>query len=589
MLPFYKPELIDSSGVTIREIYDAISVQAARAFNADGSCTVVIPSYYPRSWFRMHLRMVLWRHDYEGVPRNFGETIWFLKKIDHDRSNLTYTLTFVDAFAMLKGRLIAYTSQGPYADKTLEEFELVTYNSALRADNMMRAYMRENVGAEALDTTRLIPDIVIEEDRDLGAYVEKQAAWAELEATLVDITRMSSAKGVDLFYDLLPQTQGKFAFHIWSDLRGVDRVRGTDQPLVLTEESGLISDVHEVEDWTDVATYVYVLGFDSGGSQIIVRAENKALSRDDPFGRIEITANASEADANSVLSDMAVGTLRSHRPRKILTAKVVENSSLVFGRDFDYGDRLMVQVGAAEYECVLDAVATNWQQGREELDLRLQGTVFTDEFEVTVWAPPEPAPTNEPPTADAGPDQTIDFGMAAIMDGSSSDDGLPNPPATLTNTWSQTSGAGTALFGDIHNLGTTTTFDAPGVYVIRLTASDGDLSTFDEMTVTVNDTEEPPPDNLPPTVDAGPDQVIDFGMAAIMAGDTDDDGLPNPPGTLDKTWTQESGPGTALFGDIHSSGTTVTFDAPGVYVLRFTADDSALTAFDECTITVNEV
>lgn len=97
--------------------------------------------------------------------------------------------------------------------------------------------------------------------------------------------------------------------------------------------------------------------------------------------------------------------------------------------------------------------------------------------------------------------------------------------------------------------------------------------------------------NTAPSVDAGSDDV-----AALLAGADDylldgtvtDDGLPNPPGSVALLWSKTSGPGTATFDDATSMDTAVNFSATGVYVLRLTADDDDLTAYDEVTITVSD-
>jgi hypothetical protein len=97
----------------------------------------------------------------------------------------------------------------------------------------------------------------------------------------------------------------------------------------------------------------------------------------------------------------------------------------------------------------------------------------------------------------------------------------------------------------------------------------------------------PPGDaNVAPVVDAGTDQSITFPAVATLVGSATDDGNPNPPGTLTTTWTKVSGPGTVTFGDASDPTTTATFSTVGVYVLRLTADDSALDASDDIQITV---
>ena len=54
-------------------------------------------------------------------------------------------------------------------------------------------------------------------------------------------------------------------------------------------------------------------------------------------------------------------------------------------------------------------------------------------------------PVNQPPSVNAGTDQTITLPAAANLDGTVTDDGLPGP---FTTTWSKFSGPGTVTFGE---------------------------------------------------------------------------------------------------------------------------------------------
>ncbi len=96
------------------------------------------------------------------------------------------------------------------------------------------------------------------------------------------------------------------------------------------------------------------------------------------------------------------------------------------------------------------------------------------------------------------------------------------------------------------------------------------------------------PVNLPPVVDAGPAQQITLPVSNVnLDGTVTDDGRPNPPATVTSTWSLVSGPGAVTFGNVNAVDTTAVFPAAGSYTLRLTASDSALTASDEVTITVN--
>jgi hypothetical protein len=106
---------------------------------------------------------------------------------------------------------------------------------------------------------------------------------------------------------------------------------------------------------------------------------------------------------------------------------------------------------------------------------------------------------NQAPVVDAGPNRTVAYGDAAALDGSVSDDGQPTP-ATLSTAWSRSSGPGTVTFGNAGAVDTTAQFSEAGTYVLRLTASDGQRTTFDEMTVTV----QPPTTPIPNPDDTNP-------------------------------------------------------------------------------------
>jgi len=381
--------------------------------------------------------------------------------------------------------------------------------------------------------------------------------------------------------------------------------------------------------------------------------------------------------------------------------------------------------------------------------------------EYTTGTPPPPG--NEPPTVNAGPDQSVVLPNAIVLDGTVTDDAKPDPPATVTTSWSEVTGPGTVTFTNPASVDTTATFDAPGSYVLRLSATDSALSATDDVTVTVTDTAPPsgsldvpvvagsddaeqalsgsvalsssdlelvtdgttvqavgtrftglqipvaatithawvqfrtdevstdgasltiraeaadnaptyqavsgnvtsravtggvswtppawnvvgeqaaaqrtpelaalvqavvsrpgwaqgnalalqfsgsgrrtaeafeggfpatlhveyttggPPPNLPPSVNAGPDQVVFLPGTANLDGTVTDDGVPNPPAAVTTSWSKVSGPGTVTFANPSSVDTTASFSVDGSYVLRLTAADGELTASDELTVTV---
>lgn len=99
---------------------------------------------------------------------------------------------------------------------------------------------------------------------------------------------------------------------------------------------------------------------------------------------------------------------------------------------------------------------------------------------------------NQAPIVDAGLDLTVS-NFSVLLDATVTDDGLPNPPAGLTYIWSQISGPGTATFSNATAEDTTVTLPDGvfGEYTFSLNASDSELSSTDEVTVTVSEPSEP--------------------------------------------------------------------------------------------------
>ncbi len=188
-------------------------------------------------------------------------------------------------------------------------------------------------------------------------------------------------------------------------------------------------------------------------------------------------------------------------------------------------------------------------------------------------------PPNQPPTVNAGPDQTVTLPNSASLNGSVSDDGLP-AGATLTTTWSKVSGPGNVTFANPNVTFTTASFSTAGTYVLRLTANDSQLSAGDDLTINVN------PQNQSPTVSAGLDQTITLPNLVTLNGNVSDDGLPAG-SALASSWTKVSGPGTVTFTNPNAAVTNASFSVAGSYTLRLTSSDSQLSSSDDAVITVN--
>lgn len=153
---------------------------------------------------------------------------------------------------------------------------------------------------------------------------------------------------------------------------------------------------------------------------------------------------------------------------------------------------------------------------------------------------------NDAPIVNAGPDQSITLPDGASLTGSVTDDGRPAPPS-LQTAWSQVSGPGAAVFADPASPVTTVTFDLPGSYVLRLTGDDGELTSFDELTVVVLDADpgNGPPEVISVVISPTSPRTNDLLTASAVANDPDGD-----PVTLSYRWTRN---GSEIVGQTSST------------------------------------
>jgi RHS repeat-associated protein len=178
-------------------------------------------------------------------------------------------------------------------------------------------------------------------------------------------------------------------------------------------------------------------------------------------------------------------------------------------------------------------------------------------------------PQNQAPVVSAGPDDSGNAPQVYQLHGTVTDDGYPLN-GKLTMLWTQVSGPDEAVFSDAMVATPIVHLNSAGPYVLKLTATDGELSSSATLTLTMT------MGNKPPVVNAGPDQILGLPNAnATLTGTVSDDGLPTG-STITVQWSQLSGPAPATFTSATSLQTGISFTTAGLYTLQLTASDSEL-------------
>ncbi len=175
--------------------------------------------------------------------------------------------------------------------------------------------------------------------------------------------------------------------------------------------------------------------------------------------------------------------------------------------------------------------------------------------------------SNEPPTADAGVDQSIRAGDLVTLDGTASfDDNTTSENLLYSWTFSSIPAGSNASLLDDDTDSPAFTVDSAGTYVVRLVVTDeGGLSSPpDEIEVSS--------DNLAPTSDAGLDQLVLVGTSVVLDGSASSDPETDP---LTFVWSISTVPSGSV-STLSGAGTvfpTFVPDLQGSYTIDLTVSD----------------
>ncbi|MDQ3001513.1 MAG: cellulase family glycosylhydrolase [Fibrobacterota bacterium] len=193
---------------------------------------------------------------------------------------------------------------------------------------------------------------------------------------------------------------------------------------------------------------------------------------------------------------------------------------------------------------------------------------------------------NIAPVVNAGIDLSVNLPNKAALNGTVTDDGLPS--STLTYKWTVTSSPrkSSVVFGTPAAPATTAGFSKIGNYILRLTASDGQYSAYDDIAVTVLSATA----NVAPTATV---MVSGSGLAksngntpaVILNALVKDDGFPF--GDLEQSWHFVDGPEVIRFANPELIATDAVFPKPGNYTVGFTVNDFDLTSTTLVAFTVS--
>lgn len=286
-------------------------------------------------------RLGVWRSINGQSEALDGDAI-FLPRIFEYTTDLT-TIIGLHVNELFARRIVAYNSGTSYTSK-----------AATFADNLVKTFIKENMGASIVNVDRDGSDTYA----DISAYVStasnlsraasiaKEAARRILAEVILELAQASTNAGTYLATEIVSAGGTSLEARTYTTARGVNRSSSSTRPYTLSEENGRLRNAKLRLDYSREVTFAIAAGAGVGANRLIATASDGTRIVASPFNRREQYIDMGNCKDTTQLQNAANAAVRAGRPDRVLTADLQETPSAIRGIHFDLGD-IVVQIGRA--------------------------------------------------------------------------------------------------------------------------------------------------------------------------------------------------------------------------------------------------
>jgi hypothetical protein len=373
-------DLVDINGNAILPDVAFTKLDYSRGFATVGSMNVVLGPGYDPGQFERDSNLRIWRTPQGGGTALEASGIWFVRSKEIDLNTGIITLGCEDQMGLLKRRIVGYRSQTILADHAIDG----TYDPMEAADDMMKAYVRENMGADAVwpvggapDTDRnLEPYFIVEDDKTLAPIVNETASMKTVFDTLKSIRDKAreATPSTELFFDVKANANGVFEFRTLIGSLGLDQ-QDAIGGLIFSVENNSLTKATLTWDWEKELTYAYI-GVGGHTSSHDVQRYPASDGRDtaNHWNRIETYIAGEET---TTVSEQALSVVEAARPKIVLNAQTVDTPDIKYGIHYFYGDSVWVQAAGYTFLCHIHSIKNRVSDGNENPVVNLVGEIPT--------------------------------------------------------------------------------------------------------------------------------------------------------------------------------------------------------------------
>lgn len=350
--------LARDDGTRIASLDQAVSFEYVRTVNQPGRFTVDLPGDFDLTLLDKDRRVAFWRRPVGGEQRlDFDGLITWIGIADDAHANPIITIAGPSLSGLLERRIVAYAAASAQASKTAE------------ADDLMRAIIRENFGADATDTARSLDASLfsVQPDLTLGPALTKGFAWRKTSDVLAELADAARQAGTEVFYEFAPIDDTTLEFRVAIDQPGLDRTAD-----VILRRGQHLANCSVTLDYDSERNVIYAGGQGTEAARVIKSSEDTARSGLSIFARSEDFTNASANALDDGVQAAADAALIAARPALKISAEILQVPGAIYGLDFFFGDRVTADLFGLQRACLIRSVHVSVSSGKEMVEARLE-------------------------------------------------------------------------------------------------------------------------------------------------------------------------------------------------------------------------
>jgi len=338
----YRIHLLRDDFTKLAVYTNFVSIRTVQTANAVGSFDIVFPKSFNKQWLAPDRIIEIYRSG-PDVPeyRHFSGLLrkWYWGSA----SDGTETLNLVgtDWNDLLKRRVVAYAKGTAGADKSGH------------IDNVIKAYVRENLGASAGAGRSLAScGLVVQSDTSKGSTVTASHEYTNLLQAIQDVSDDATDLSEQVFFWIEHVGKNIVEFRTNVGFMGQNRTQ-TSSPLYFGEDLGNLINPRTSYDYTDEVNFVYVSGRGEGEERVIETVSEDDWIAASRWNRRESYTSKADSQTSSELSSAGQSKLAEGAPTRRVTGEIKDIKLTRLGRDWNFGDQVWYQHAGGTFPVII--------------------------------------------------------------------------------------------------------------------------------------------------------------------------------------------------------------------------------------------